>query len=335
MVLDLLERALETADLMHRDYQNQRSTRTNRTTLVEAGLASPFDAEDVAAMLWPVPDHRQVREGRVNAMALTESGTAKHRRYALLEYLEDPVPDADLVLVWEKAVASGSKLDKVPKKLSDAVKACGGTVSDHGLPAGKGQARWFADHVDAASVQLTRSARDLLAGRLGEDLNRLGGVLTVLEATFGPGAGPLGPDDVEPFIGDAGGVPPWDLTDALDAGRVSDAVTNVRRMVQGGGRHPLQVMATLTTHYGRMLRLDGSGIRSEKDAAALLGMKGSTYPAKKALAATAKLGSARIARAVRLLAVADVDLRGRTATPPEQVLEVLVARLASLAGRSR
>ena len=154
-------------------------------------------------------------------------------------------------------------------------------------------------------------------------------------ATFGPGAGPLGPDDVEPFIGDAGGVPPWDLTDALDAGRVSDAVTNVRRMVQGGGRHPLQVMATLTTHYGRMLRLDGSGIRSEKDAAALLGMKGSTYPAKKALAATAKLGSARIARAVRLLAVADVDLRGRTATPPEQVLEVLVARLASLAGRSR
>lgn len=253
----------------------------------------------------------------------------------LLEYLEDPVPDADLVLVWEKAVAPGSKLDKVPKKLSDAVKACGGTVSDHGLPAGKGQAMWFADHVDAASVQLTRSARDLLAGRLGEDLNRLGGVLTVLEATFGPGAGPLGPDDVEPFIGDAGGVPPWDLTDALDAGRVSDAVTNVRRMVQGGGRHPLQVMATLTTHYGRMLRLDGSGIRSEKDAAALLGMKGSTYPAKKALAATAKLGSARIARAVRLLAVADVDLRGRTATPPEQVLEVLVARLASLAGRSR
>lgn len=89
LVLDILERALETADLMHRDYQNQRSTRTNRTTLVEAGLASPFDAEDVAAMLWPVPDHRQVREGRVNAMALTESGTAKHRRYALLEYLED------------------------------------------------------------------------------------------------------------------------------------------------------------------------------------------------------------------------------------------------------
>ena len=120
----------------------------------------------------------------------------------LLEYLEDPVPDADLVLVWEKAVASGSKLDKVPKKLSDAVKACGGTVSDHGLPAGKGQAMWFADHVDAASVQLTRSARDLLAGRLGEDLNRLGGVLTVLEATFGPGAGPLGPDDVEcPAVG--------------------------------------------------------------------------------------------------------------------------------------
>jgi len=250
----------------------------------------------------------------------------------LLEYLEDPAPDADLVLVWEKAVAPGSKLDRVPKKLSDAVKACGGTVSDHGLPSGKGQKMWFADHVDAASVQLTTSARELLANRLGEDLSRLGGILDVLEATFGPGAGPLGPDEIEPFIGDAGGVPPWDLTDALDAGRVADAVTNLRRMVQGGDRHPLQIMATLHTHYGRMLRLDGSGVRSEKDAAALLGMKGSTYPAKKALAAADKLGSARIARAMRLLAVADLDLRGRTATSAaEPVIEVLVARLATLA----
>jgi len=44
-----------------------------------------------------------------------------------------------------------------------------------------------------------------------------------------------------------------------------------------------------------------------------------------------RMGSDKVARAVRLLAAADLDLRGRTAWPPELVAEVLVARLASLA----
>jgi len=35
-------------------------------------------------------------------------------------------------------------------------------------------------------------------------------------------------------------------------------------------------MATLQSHYTRMLRLDGAGARSEKDAANVLGIKGST-----------------------------------------------------------
>lgn len=250
----------------------------------------------------------------------------------LLDYLGDPVPDACLVLVWDRSPTPGAQLNAVPKKLSDAVKGAGGTVTDCSVPGGRGRAMWVKDRLDTASVTLSRSAQDLLENHLGEDMNRLGGLLTVLEATYGPGAGPLSPEDVEPFLGDSGGVPPWDLTDAIDKGRPAEALTNLRRMMQGGGRHPLQVMATLDTHYGRMLRLDGSGVRNEKDAAALLGMKGSTFPAGKALAQTTKLGSSRLARAVQLLAAADADVRGRTGIPAEAVLEVLVARLAVLSG---
>jgi hypothetical protein len=40
-----------------------------------------------------------------------------------------------------------------------------------------------------------------------------------------------------------------------------------------------------------------------------------------------------LAAAIRLLAAADADLRGLTAVPAEAVLEVLVGRLARLAGR--
>ncbi|WP_323073692.1 hypothetical protein [Mycetohabitans endofungorum] len=89
VVLDILERALETSDLMHRDYQNWRSVGANINELMEAGSMSPFDADDLRTMLWPVPPVALIKEGRIGGMALSEAGTWKHRRYATLEYLED------------------------------------------------------------------------------------------------------------------------------------------------------------------------------------------------------------------------------------------------------
>ncbi len=47
----------------------------------------------------------------------------------------------------------------------------------------------------------------------------------------------------------------------------------------GGERHPLQILATLSGHYSRVLRLSGSDVTDEKSAAALLGLRGSTFPA--------------------------------------------------------
>ncbi len=103
----------------------------------------------------------------------------------------------------------------------------------------------------------------------------------------------------------------------------------------GAGRHPLQVMATLHTHFQRILRLDGAAIRGEKEAAAILGLKGSTFPAKKALGQARRLGSANVRESISLLHHADVDLRGAVDWPDELVLEVLVARLARLARAAR
>ena len=42
----------------------------------------------------------------------------------------------------------------------------------------------------------------------------------------------------------------------------------------------------------------------------MLGMKGSTFPARKALQQSRRLGTERVRRAVELLAAADLDLRG-------------------------
>lgn len=241
---------------------------------------------------------------------------------SLTAYLSDPLPSTSLVLT-----GGGGRL---PKSVTDAIKKAGGEVLDTDAPTGaKDRRAWLEDHVQASGLRLDGAARAALAEHLGEDVGRLASILGTLAATFGPGA-KLGAGDVLPFVGQAGGVPPWDLTDAIDKGDVATALTMLTRMMGAGERHPLQVMAILHNHYARLLRLDGSGIRDEKAAAEALGVK-SGFQARKALDGARRLGHGGVVRAIGLLAQADLDLRGAREWPGEAVLEVLVARLARLA----
>jgi DNA polymerase-3 subunit delta len=162
-------------------------------------------------------------------------------------------------------------------------------------------------------------------------MSRLRGLLDALAAAYGEGAS-IDIEKLEPFLGEAGSVAPWDLTDAIDGVEGVDtakALGALRRLFGAGGSHPLQVLAILHRHYQAMLRLDGSGITTPDEAAAHLGMR-SSFPARKALEQSRRLGPSGISRAVTLLAEADLDVRGRSALPSETVLEVLVARLSRL-----
>jgi len=246
----------------------------------------------------------------------------------LVAYLGDPLPTTDLILVWEKAAGSTARLNPIPKKLSEALAGAGGEVVDTSV--GRNAKDWVNDQLAASTVNLDKGARDLVASHLAGDLGRLAAVITTIEAAYGPGA-KLDLDAVAPFLGEAGGIPPWDLTDAIDSGNIGLAIERVHRMLGAGSMHSLQVLAILTTHFRRILALEGADVRNEADAAARLGLKGkSTFPAKKALGRANRLGFDGSAQAVGLLAQADVDLRGKTAWPEELVLEVLVARLARL-----
>lgn len=283
------------------------------TRLIESAQTPPF-----------LTDHRVVigrNLGRFSKAADVE---------ALVAYLAEPLPSTNLVLVWEKGISpKQDRLPAVPKSLLEAIKTAGGEVIDAGIPGGKGAKTWLDSQLKAAAVRLDRSAAEAIAAHLGEERTRVVSLLSTLEAIYGPGT-QVSVSEVEPFLGESGDVPPWELTDAIDSGRIDVALDKLHRMLGSGGRHPLQIMATLQTHYLRMLRLDGAPVAGEKQAAELLGMKGSTFPAKKALTQTKKLGSANIKRAVSLLAEADRGLRGEIAWPPELIVEVLVARLTNL-----
>ena len=124
------------------------------------------------------------------------------------------------------------------KALVEAVKKTGPHRRHRSGPRTHGVAR---GSVQEAGVKLDQAARELVVERLGEDLGPLcPRCSTRLEATYGPGAR-LSEDDVEPFLGEAGGVPPWELTDAIDRGDTAAALDRLARMMGGGERHPLQI----------------------------------------------------------------------------------------------
>lgn len=242
----------------------------------------------------------------------------------LLGYLAGPLPSTELVLV-----AGGGRLSK---KLTDAVKQAGGATIDTSPPRKqRDRASWVRSEAAERGLRLDGAAAARIADQLGEDVGRLDGLIAVLHSAYGEGAR-VAAADVEPFLGEAGGVPPWDFTDAIDRGEVNTALGLLARMIHGGERHPLQIMATLHSHYGRLARLDGVEIASPADAAAALGIKPG-FPAEKALRTYRRLGGGGARRALQLLADADLDLRGTTDLDPQTVMEVLVARLCLIGGR--
>ena len=237
----------------------------------------------------------------------------------LVDYLVDPLPSTRLVLEW--------RTGKIPKALAEAITRCGGQQID--TSPGRKTAEWVAEHLTDAQLKVDAEGRKRLVSWVGDEPSRLLGLIDLLRSTYGTGV-KITAAEIEPFLGDDGGVPPWDLTDAIDRGDRTTALELLQRMIGQGDRHPFQVLATLHTHFARMLRLDGADVAGEKQAAELLGMKGSTFPARKAMGQARKLGHDRVVRCITLLAEADLDLRGGKAWPDHLVLEVLVARLTTI-----
>lgn len=258
----------------------------------------------------------------------------------LVKMLAEPLDSTDLVLVWEKGVEPKvDKMPTLPKALKEAIEVAGGITHKTTAGRGKDAGVWLRDQLGHSSLSFEPAAVKAIEDLIGDESGRIIGIIRTLEGTLGEGA-VVSVDDVTTYAGsEKGGTVPWALDDAIDAGNVADALELLTRLIPYDGSPAdrngaaFRLMATLHRRYGNMLRLDGAGVGSDKQAAQLLGMKGSTFPAKKALQQSRRLGTDRIARAIELLATADMQLRGTVDWPPELVMEVLVARLASLSGR--
>ena len=292
----------------------------DQSLMVEEFGGPGVDPFDVGAVIDACTTPPFLVERRVVVVRETGQLTASDAK-RLTAYLEDPLATTALVLV-----AGGGA---VPPTLSKAAGTAGEVLDTTVGRGNKARSQWLAEHLKGGPVRLDGHATARLSEHLGEDMGRLAGLLDTLASAYGPGAS-VTVDDLEPFLGEAGSLAPWDLTDAIDAGKTAQALSVLHRMLVAGDSHPLVVMTLLHRHYRQILRLDGAEATSPEQAAQILGMR-SAFPAKKALAQSRRLGTARTARTIRLLADADLDLRGSTMLAGQTVLEVLVARLSRLA----
>ncbi len=179
-------------------------------------------------------------------------------------------------------------------------------------------------------------AARVVVEHLGEDSGRLGALADLWSSTFDRGTR-LELADVTPYLNDAGAVKPFELTNRIEEGDVAGALETLHRLLtvssptQPKPMHPLQVLGILAGRYRKLARLDADAVQTVDDAHRVWGGK-SSYPAKKGLEAARALGPDGFARAFSQLHRADVGIKGATGLPAESVLEITVARLASLHG---
>jgi DNA polymerase-3 subunit delta len=246
----------------------------------------------------------------------------------IVRYLDDPLDTTILVFV----AGGGTMPPALTKKLKE-VKA------EERAPESEKTDKVLIGEAHEAGVLLSPDAARLVTSHLGEDAGRVGALVAVLASAFGPGV-TLGADDVRPYLGEAGTVPSYQLTNAIEAGDPATALEILHRLMtvtsaqQPRPMHALQILGLLNGYYRRVLRLDDPSLRSPADAVAALGGKVKEFPARKALDQARALGSGGIRQAFDALFQADLDLKGARGIPEQAVVEVLVVRLARLAARS-
>jgi DNA polymerase III subunit delta len=293
----------------------------------------------------PAPGGAEAREevvaGVLNAASSPPFMTAKrvivvHEAGALtaadaepiVRFLADPLETSVLVFV-----AGGGTL---PPGLTKQLKAS--KVQERAPDSEKTQ-DVLADAVRAANLRLRPDAAKLVASHLGQDAGRVAAFVEVLAAAYPEGA-QLSEDDVAPYLGDAGAVPSYQLTNAIEEGDGARALQVLHRLLtvssaqQPKPMHPLQIMGTLNNYYRRILRCDDPAITTTDDAIAALGGRISSFPARKLMDQAGALGMDGIRQAFDYLYQADLDLKGARGIPEDAVMDVLVVRLARLAARS-
>lgn len=243
----------------------------------------------------------------------------------LLQWMSHPAQGTTLIVA-----VVGTKSNKLVKAADEVLEVnVGSRTAD--------RVAFVKSKMDEYGVTIDHTTAQKVAEQVGDDVARVDALARTLQSIYG--TAPLIFARVEPYLGDAGDVPVWDLTDAIDGGDATKAIVVARRMLESRKRAGLQIVSMLQRHYLNMSALEGSDVRTKEEAAVLLGVN--PFPAGKSLQMSERLGPERLTTAVHWITDADLALKGGVSYGGKDldsdldvteltVIEVLVARLARL-----
>lgn len=253
--------------------------------------------------------------------------------------------EAAQVIGWMQAPAPGIilVLAVVGPKSNKLVKAAGEVIETNVGTRPPERLAFVEAKMAEYNITLSRDVAQQVTDVVGDDLARIDSVARSLSAIYG--SAPLTFKHIEPYLGEAGDVAPWDLTGAIDKGNATAAIIAARRMLDSKGRAGLQVVNILQRHFMQFMKLEGAAVASQDEAAALLGIT-NAKSAGFVLQTASRLGTDRIAMAMHWITEADLALKGGVSYGGKDlntdmdvteltVVEVLVARLAKMSQGAR
>lgn len=207
-------------------------------------------------------------------------------------------------------------------------------VIDCSLGSKKEKTGFFGETVHKSGLRFEPDAYKRLVDYFGEDVGGVIPFLELLKASIGHRAS-IDRESLEPFLTSPGDVAPWDLTDAIEAGQVEKSLELLHRMIDAGGKHPLQVLSVLQRRFTDLAAISSSETRTPQQVRETLKARYKSFNRPdfvldKMIGTARRIGYHRLARSFELLSMADRQVKGEGGLSPELAMEMLVGRLAHL-----
>ena len=233
----------------------------------------------------------------------------------IVNYSENPSPEADLVMLGEKLGAR--------EKLLAAVKKTG-EVHDFKQPTGKALAKWTIGHAKKQGLELPEDVAEELVARCSDDKVRVSKELDKL-ALYAEGSAT--PEDVEALV------PPdlqsniFRFVDALSAGERDRALELLETLLSTNDP-PLRILYMIRRQFRLLARsralFESGGSRSEVASA----LKVPPFVAKKLEEQSGKMDEEDLEKALALVLDLERGLKGGSDLGDELQVELTVLRLS-------
>jgi DNA polymerase III subunit delta len=238
----------------------------------------------------------------------------------ILDYLQDPSPEADLVMLGEKLGAR--------EKLLAAVKKTG-EVHDFKQPTGKALARWTAGYAEKQGLAIPEDVAEELVARCSDDKVRVSREVEKL-ALYADGTATtedvdaLCPPDLQSNI--------FQFVDALGTGDRGKALELLEALI-GTGEPSLRIVYMIRRQFRLLARarsLIEEGTSRSEIASTL---KVPPFVARKLEEQARKMGEVDLERALALVLELEGGLKGGSDLGDELQVELAVMDLSELEGQ--